>query len=108
MNAISPPKPSSVATPRWLALLAVLALFAPGARAADELKPANSYAVIVGVLKWKNPRITTFSPRHRKDQELRDLLVKRGVPAGNIKLLLDDQATLANMRSAVDEIAGKA
>jgi hypothetical protein len=79
-----------------------------GPAVADELKPDNTYGVIVGVLKWQSPALGSFSARHRKDQELRNLLVQRGVPAKNIALLLDEQATLANIRSALRTVASAA
>ena len=89
-----------------LALL-LLSLWS-GPAVADELKPDNTCGVIVGVLKWESPALRPFSARHRKDQELRDLLVKRGVPAKNLALLLDEQATLANIRSSLRKVAAAA
>jgi hypothetical protein len=95
--------------PRPLVLsLACLILCGVPARAAEELKPANTYGVIVGVLKWEKPTLASFSPRHRKDQELYDTLVKRGVPSGNLALLLDEKATLDAIRRALRDVAGRA
>jgi hypothetical protein len=71
-----------------LVLLAVL----PSLRG-DELDPAKTHAVVVGVLEWKHG-LQGYPKRNRKDQELRDLLVRRGTPAANIALLLDKEATL--------------
>jgi hypothetical protein len=109
-SAMCPNSHQPQQTAFWVAVLTgvALALFAPASRAADELKPASTYAVIVGVLKWKDPKVATFPPRHRKDQELRDVLVKRGVPAKNITLLLDEKGTLANIQRAVNDVAGRA
>src|SRR5437868_15253918 len=67
---------------------------------ADEWEPAKTHAVIVGVLEWKSG-LTPYPKRHRKDQELRDVLVQRGTPAENIELLLDREATLPKIRSAI-------
>lgn len=72
--------------------------------AAGALDPANTYAVIVGVLKWEDQSLQPYSPEKRKDRELHETLRKRGVPAENMTLLLDDQATLANMRQALATI----
>ena len=73
---------------------------------ADQWEPANTHALIVGVLEWEAD-LTPYSKQHRKDQALRDLLIKRGTPPENITLLLDSQATLSNIRQAIDEILGK-
>ncbi len=56
--------------------------------------------MIVGVLEWKSG-LTSYPKRHRKDQELRDVLVQRGTPAENIALLLDSDATLPKIRAAI-------
>jgi hypothetical protein len=74
---------------------------------ADELKPANTHAVLVGVLEWKHG-LRSYSKKHRKDQELRDLLVRRGTPPKNITLLLDRDATLAKIRDAITKTARRA
>jgi len=71
---------------------------------ADELEPAKTHAVVVGVLEWKHG-LTPYPKRNRKDQELRDLLVKRGTPAANVALLLDRDATLPKIRDAVTKTA---
>src|SRR5688500_16130191 len=42
--------------------------------------PATTHAVIVGVLTFADPAIATFPARNRKDQELADTLIARGVP----------------------------
>src|SRR4051812_36583738 len=73
----------------WLALF----VFITPARAADEWVPAQTYAVIAGVLQWQNKGLGGFPTEHRKDRELRDVLLTRGVPADQIALLLDEQAT---------------
>ncbi|HKB40239.1 MAG TPA: hypothetical protein VKD72_27665, partial [Gemmataceae bacterium] len=94
---------------RLLGLIALaLLLPANAARGADELKPKETYGVIVGVLEWEHPGLSSFSKRHRKDQELHDLLVERGVPAANLALLLDKEATLANIHKALHRIAARA
>jgi hypothetical protein len=84
------------------ACLVVLAVL-PSLRA-DELEPARTHAVIVGVLEWQHG-LSGYSKKHRKDQELRDLLVRRGTPPANIALLLDRDATLPKIRDAVTRTA---
>jgi hypothetical protein len=66
----------------------------------EEWQPTETHAVFVGVLEWKSS-LTPYSKEHRKDLELRDLLIERGVPAKNIATLLDKEATLANIRGAL-------
>jgi chromatin segregation and condensation protein Rec8/ScpA/Scc1 (kleisin family) len=89
------------------AIAAMVALVVVGAARADEWEPAKTRAVIVGVLEWKSG-LTPYSKRHRKDQELRDVLVARGTPAENIELLLDKDATLPKIREAIARTARKA
>src|SRR5262245_26642973 len=81
-----------------LATLVLLTVLAP--LHAEEWEPANTHAVIVGVLEWQS-KLTPYPKRNRKDQELRDLLVKRGTPAENVRLLLDKEATLPKIREAI-------
>lgn len=87
-----------------LAALALLIVLSP--LHAEEWEPAKTHAVIVGVLEWKNG-LTPYPKRSRKDQELRDLLVKRGTPAENIQLLLDKEATLPRIREAIADTLKK-
>src|SRR2546421_2346761 len=84
----------------------VVLLFAPVLRA-EEWEPAKTHAVIVGVLEWKSG-LTPYPKRHRKDQELRDVLVARGTPAANIQLLLDKDATLPKIREAIAKTVKRA
>lgn len=78
---------------------------APGARvvvAPDAAwEPATTHAVIVGVLSFADPSIGTFPARNRKDQELADVLVARGVRRERITVLLDHAATTDAMLAAV-------
>jgi len=83
-------------------LLVFMPLFASTSLGAEEWEPKKTHALIVGVLEWKNG-LSSFPKRNRKDKELRDLLVKRGTPAENVTMLLDKEATLANIRKAVAE-----
>ena len=78
----------------------------PKSSEAQEWEPKKTHAIIVGVLDWKNG-LTPFSKRNRKDQELRDLLIKRGTPAENVTMLLDQEATLPKIREAVAHTLSK-
>lgn len=85
-------------------ILFLLLALGPSFRAiaGDQWRPQSTYAVIVGVLEWKNG-LSSFSKEHRKDLELRDVLVERGVPIANIQVVLDGQATLSGIQSAVNQ-----
>jgi hypothetical protein len=76
--------------------------------AADKLQPTNTYAVIVGVLTWEEKSLTKYSAERRQDVVLHQQLRALGVPAENMTLLLDEQATRAAIESAVESIARKA
>jgi len=70
--------------------------------------PQDTHALIVGVLNWQDKTLGTFSSRHRKDRELYNLLIKRGVPKKNIVLLLDEKATLSRILRTLKEVSSKA
>jgi hypothetical protein len=65
---------------------------------AGELAHERLHALIVGVLEWPNG-LQAYPKQNRKDQELRDLLVRRGTPAEHVTLLLDQDATLERIRA---------
>jgi hypothetical protein len=88
-----------------VALLLLSAAAAP--LRADEWEPAKTHAVIVGVLEWQSG-LNAYPKRDRKDQELRDVLVKRGVVAENIDLILDKDATLPRIRKAIQNAVERA
>ena len=78
----------------------------PASSEAGEWEPKKTYAVIVGVLEWKNG-LAPFPKRNRKDQELRNLLIKRGTPTENVTMLLGKEATLAKIRKAITQTLSK-
>ena len=92
---------------RFLLLFSFLALYAESRLSADQWQPDNTYALIVGVLEWE-AELTAYPKQNRKDEALRSQLVERGTPPENITMLLDNEATLANIRSAIDTILAKA
>ncbi len=79
-----------------------------GCRTPAALEPESTYAVIVGVLEWPSRTLSGFSKENRRDQGLYETLREKGVPARNMALLLDREATEANLRAALGEIAGRA
>src|SRR5216684_2612986 len=68
--------------------------------------PGNStWALLVGVSKYQNPQIVSLRFPASDATAIRDALVDRqlgGLPAGNVRLLTDEQATTANILGAVD------
>ena len=91
------------------AIVCAIALVTARPALADELDPANTHAVIVGVLRYKHRKVLEgFPTKNRKDKELRDLLVKRGTPEKNIAFLKDKDATLEHIREAVTTTAKNA
>ena len=90
-----------VSTPDKQSLIA-----APASSEAGVWEPKKTYAVIVGVLEWENG-LAPFPKRNRKDQELRNLLIKRGTPTENVTMLLGKEATLAKIRKAITQTLSK-
>ncbi|MFO0618817.1 MAG: caspase family protein [Polyangiaceae bacterium] len=67
--------------------------------------PANTYVVLVGALTFQSSSMTSFSPKHRKDDELAKLLLSRGVPKDHLVELLDEQATAKSVFEALEAMA---
>lgn len=75
----------------------------------SDIKPGeNTYGVIAGALEWKDPGFSPFSNRNRKDKELYSLLKSQGVKPKNVSLLIDNEATVDTMKSAVLDALEKA
>lgn len=70
--------------------------------------PAHTWVVAAGVLEWKNPGYSPFSKANRKDAELFETLVKRGVPESQATLLLDHEATRSAVLDALRHTARQA
>ncbi len=95
---------------RWFCcflLIGLAGLFDPSRLLADQWQPDKTHVLIVGVLEWKAD-LTPFSKQRRKDKELRDRLIERGTPPENITMLLDSEATLSNIRQALEQTLQKA
>lgn len=67
----------------------------------------NTYGVVAGVLEWSDKDFSPFEKRNRKDKEFYELLKSRGA-ANNVKLLIDDEATLENMKNEIEKALEKA
>lgn len=81
---------------------------APDASGRDSLVPERTVGVIVGVLSFADPGLRPFPTADRKDVELYELLVARGVPRANLTLLLDGAGTTRAIREAVRTQAARA
>lgn len=84
-----------------LALVAVVAA-APAAHARSDLDTKKTITIVAGVLEWKDASLASFPKTHRKDKELDDTFAALGIPDKQRTLLLDDQATTANVLKAVE------
>jgi hypothetical protein len=85
----------------------VTSVASPGASlGAEKWEPSKTHALIVSVLEWEG-NLSPFPKRNRKDQQLRDLLIKRGTPAENITMLLGPEATLEKIRDAIAHTLGE-
>lgn len=96
---------------RRIAFFITLALLAASARPAEDpgrLEPANTFAVIAGVLHWRDASLATYATEDRKDAALRDRLLALGVPKDQVLLLTDEAATTDAVRSGLTRIAGAA
>jgi hypothetical protein len=74
----------------------------------ELLSGGDTFGVIAGVLTFADPKLTPFSDELRKDRELYEVLLRRGVPAKNLSLLLDRDANAASIQRAVDARASSA
>lgn len=89
---------------------------APPRDAAGAVAPArapllggpDTFGVVAGVLSFSDPGVTAFSDELRKDRELHQLLIRRGVPEENLTLLLDAEASAASVIAALETTAARA
>src|SRR4051794_16828511 len=89
---------------RLLCPLLAVAVFSGWGRslqAADEAvwQPGKTRVFIVSVAQFQSGRLHSFTPSDRLDDRLAEVFQERGVPAGQILLLKDQQATSHNIRS---------
>lgn len=69
--------------------------------------PVTTYVFMAGVLKWQSPSLSPFSSKNRKDEELYNLLLSKGVNKANTVFLKDGEATLDNMSKKMKELLAK-
>ncbi len=68
----------------------------------------DTFGVLTGVLAFSDPSVTAFSDELRKDRELYEALVRRGIPKENVSLLLDAEATESKVMAALASTARRA
>lgn len=90
-----------------IALLFLLIFNSPVFSAAD-FDYSNTYCLITGVLSWPDKGYASFSTKNRKDVELYDTLIRKGVKKENSILLIDNEATLSNIKESLKKISQKA
>lgn len=62
----------------------------------------DRWAVLIGISKYQDPAAGDLSYAHRDAQAMRDMLVEKGrFDPDRVRLLVDDQATQAEIRSAL-------
>lgn len=65
--------------------------------------PAKTWAFIVGLLEWENVDIySSFPAEQRRDEQLVDLLIERGVPEDQVWYLQDSDATTEAILAAME------
>lgn len=90
-----------------LPMMTVVATFALAL--AQDWEPARTWVFMVGILEWKDSAsYEGFPKKDRRDEELRTLLLRRGVPEQQILFLKDKEATQARIRKEFADFLGKA
>lgn len=68
-------------------------------------KVSSKHALLIGVSQFANPGISALPGASKDVALLADTLGKAGFPKANITTLLNEQATLSNVRNAIDALA---
>jgi hypothetical protein len=93
-------------------LLAGVSLAPPAAAgvgpAAPRWDPKNTYALVVGIVQWKNKQFASFPTANRQDRELYRAILDAGVPRANTVLLIDREATYDAITDAWAQLATRA
>jgi len=69
--------------------------------------PLKTIVMIIGVLEWQDPSLTTYPKENRSDQKFYETLIDRGVSKDNIIYLQDKQATRATIISSMEKVLMK-
>ena len=71
---------------------------------ATQKPEGKTYALIVGISKYKNPAIPQLQYADKDAEAFRDYLISTGVDSNNIALLTNERASYAETIMALDEI----
>jgi hypothetical protein len=77
-------------------------------QAGPAFQPAKTYALLIGILEWRDPDLEPFPKENRQDRALERTLLARGVPRDQIVFLEDKQATLSAIRTSLKALQAKA
>lgn len=89
----------------WVVALALLLVTAPLRAVAEPAwQPKQTYALMIGILEWKDRSLASFPKQNRQDRALERALKANGVPADHIVFLEDRQATLTAIRAAMGRV----
>jgi PKD repeat protein len=70
------------------------------------LEPHNVWAVVIGIGAYRDPRIRQLLfPKHDAEEFYRWLVEDARIPRTQVRLFLDSEATLVNMRAAISWLA---
>ncbi|MEA1920146.1 MAG: caspase family protein [Campylobacterota bacterium] len=75
-----------------------------GSRKAKKAKNSQIFAVIIGISKYKSDKVTPLEYASRDAQKLYEHLVSKegmNIPLENIKLILNEEATLLNLKMSL-------
>lgn len=76
--------------------------------AAQLLEPKRTFALVTGVLSWRDKNLAPFSAESRKDEQVFEVLGELGVPRDQRRLLLDDEATQGGMMATARALLERA
>ncbi|MCC6739877.1 MAG: caspase family protein [Planctomycetia bacterium] len=71
-------------------------------------EPEKTWALMAGVLEWKDPNLSPFPKKDRQDRALEAVLKKAGVPAEQIVFLEDKAATREAIQKSLRDLCGRA
>lgn len=77
------------------------------ATAAPIWDTKRTYALVIGILEWRDKELASFPKKNRQDRALVKALQGAGVPSDQIVYLEDKQATLAAIRTAMDRLMAR-
>ncbi|EKD80991.1 MAG: hypothetical protein ACD_39C02055G0002 [uncultured bacterium] len=74
---------------------------------AIEWQPAETIALLAGVVTWQDTSLATYTAENRYDQQFYDILLRRGVASDSIVYLKDNKATLAAINQSLQQLLAR-